>query len=145
MPDIYSQYVLDVKGEDLITAVREVAAASPDFSYLKYNNRNECQYFNYETTENMYGKITTGQPSCILGQALWRLGYTHTILPEGRYDSYNYLGSMINTREFDAFAKFFHMDLEPEEIQWLLDVQTGQDTGETWGQAVEGADKHAAN
>lgn len=144
MSDLYKQYVIDVKGSDLINAVREIASYSPTYKYKSVNN--QCLYFKRSDVETTEGRMSFGQPSCIIGWALWSLGYSDEILPGGEVPyGVGKWSSLINTREFDDFAKFYHMSLTKEEKNWLVAVQTAQDYGQTWGEAIKRADEEMAN
>lgn len=100
------------KGAAIIAAIREVAAESPDFVY-----KGMCQY------------VVNGQPGCLVGHALWRLG----LIDEG-IERYN-----TNDLKIKAFDLAWAFDRA--ELAWLGHVQNRQDRGAPWGVAVKDADE----
>ncbi len=106
--------------KDIVARVRAIAAAQPDRRYKKPVVGGNCMY------------VHGDKPGCIMGQALHAEGVPLDVLAEceGR--------SVINviwhledwiTRE----------DLNPW-VTWLGYVQASQDSGKTWGEAVQHAD-----
>jgi hypothetical protein len=108
----------------LVAAVREVAAEKPDFVYdAPYGG---CVY------------VADKQPSCIVGQAAWRLGLIDATFEKD--DGINMSGVTTFLRELGA-------DLGDDETlygrEFLDTVQVKQDEGVPWGDAVEIADERA--
>lgn len=107
----------------VINKVRDLAEAQPNFVYFKpeveEDMGNGCLYVHGRGTENERG-------GCIVGQALMALG----VEIEKKHEANN-ASSVIRHMGID------HTD---KEIQWLDNVQSSQDTGETWEFAVFSAD-----
>lgn len=115
-------------GQKLIAEVRKVAAERPDHVYGPAN----CQY------------MVNGQPSCIMGQALYRLGYLPSEVP-------------IEDITINLMLSKLGIEVAPDELTWLCHVQNAQDGRVSlashgpgivsmrdrrlsWGQAVQYAD-----
>lgn len=110
--------------EKLVAAVREVAAEKPDHVYQTPAN-GTCAY------------VLDGQPSCIVGQAAWRLG-----LIDGSFEKH----IEENTAGVTTFLRYLGaaMDEDNEYEREFLDaVQEKQDQEVAWGEAVELADARA--
>lgn len=114
-------------GQKLIAEVRKVAAEQPDHVYWPAN----CQY------------MAKGQPSCIMGQALYRLGYLPSEVP-------------IEDVAINVVLSRLGLTVDGPERTWLIRVQNAQDgriqlasldpdssfrdRRLSWGQAVQYAD-----
>lgn len=115
-------------GQKLIAEVRKIAAERPDYVYGLAN----CQY------------MVNGHPSCIMGQALYRLGYLPSVVP-------------IEDVTINLVLSKLGIEVAPDELTWLCRVQNAQDGRVSlashgpdvvnmldrrlsWGQAVQYAD-----
>lgn len=98
---------------DLIRAVREVAAESPD-----YVNRGACEY-----------RDANNDPVCLIGHALARFGWHDQM--EGNAENiaavliYDWKDKVKSTRT---------------QQDWLHSVQKKQDDGAAWSEAVRATD-----
>lgn len=105
---------MDIK--TLIKRVRELAAKNPDATYRFKGSMIYCYY----------GKGEAGNGvGCIFGQAwpelkIYDVGNPYTI------------GRILIVED---------MDCHQREIDWCNEVQSCQDCGETWKEAIEAADK----
>lgn len=103
-------------GEKLIAEVRKVAERNPDHVYAKPSTG--CVY------------VSGGQPSCIVGHALWNLGSIDAnmeLVPD-------------NTSGMHGILDHLQIELDSRELDWLIDAQNYQDTRGTWSQAIWRAD-----
>ncbi len=111
-------------GQKIIAAVRDVAAKNPSFIYLNAAlmgaDGNFCVY------------VKDGDPSCLIGQALWKLGLIDAALEA---DDFNAVGADDLLRSLPIGDS-----LDPNEIEWLTRVQEMQDAEKPWSEAVEWAD-----
>lgn len=115
-----SENLPDLK--DVITKVRELAAANPDYVY-KMPDTGYCQYtFN-------------GQGSCIVGQAYLELG-----VPVERVESWDF-GSEGRPLGADQLVEREYDDYSLTDKEWLDNVQGFQDADKPWGEAVRKADE----
>jgi hypothetical protein len=115
---------------DLVDAVREAAAENPDFVYARRdfpNCEGVCTY-----------TMSDGTPDCIIGVGLAKCGD-----PVPAWDEQKFY-RISKDREIAGFAKrvwddYFNPTSESEYIafNWLACVQTRQDAGEAWGEAIE--------
>lgn len=103
---------------DLARTLREVAAERPEFVYRNVDDpsSNRCLYFHSD-----------GEPGCIFGVALHRLGVAREEFGESMNISY-YLAQWFGGTEFDEAYYPFN------------NVQRSQDNGYTWGEAVRALD-----
>ena len=101
-------------GQKLIAEVRKVAGERPDFIAP-----GDCVY------------VSDGQPSCLIGHALWNLG----LVDENT--EYRHL----NDEGITAASAFLNLDIEGLEIDWLSEVQIYQDARFAWSDAVQRADE----
>jgi hypothetical protein len=102
-------------GEKLINEVRMVAAGNPDFIYDEPEDSAGCGL------GCLY--VHKGSPSCLIGRALWNLGYIDSSIE----------GTERNAVSIDSFPG---LGLDLDEANWLQKVQTRQDNGEPWGHCV---------
>lgn len=113
--------------KEIINQVRALAAERPDFIYPNANKG--CFYWQ-------------DGPSCLIGQALYRLGASEATLVE--YD--------VRVREPDCDGSIedviacYADDFTSthEDASWLNGVQSEQDVGQRWGDAVRHADAERA-
>lgn len=108
-------------GQKLIAAVRKHAADNPTY-VDDWAEKAGCQY------------VRDGEPSCIIGQALWDLGFI-----DSSFETHPPVGdrySRANADTVDNVIELFDIDLDPEELHWLVLVQGQQDSGRSWADAV---------
>ena len=116
--------IKSVLGQQLIESVRKHAARSPRTVYLgpldEFGNT-ECVY------------VSHGQPSCIVGHAMWDAG-----LIDAGFEDDGKNGSGIDTlaENWPPLAS-----VSDDEAEWLLTVQGEQDNGMPWQVAVDEADE----
>ena len=110
-------------GQKLIGIVRARAAENPEFVYERQRtpagNFGSCRY------------VLDGQPSCLIGHALWGAGLIDAFFEEHYCNTY-------------PFRTLVHelglQQLDDNERKWLISVQHHQDDGRSWGTAVEWTD-----
>lgn len=115
----------------VIEEVRRLAAEQPDFVYSKQEGADaneDCSYFGCKVGD------ASGQ-ACIVGQALANLNVDMSGLK--RKEDKGYGMAIGQALEWRVVA----IPYTEEERVWLGNVQYHQDRGESWGQAVELADK----
>lgn len=109
---------------ELVKAVREAAAKNPE-------NFAGCTY-----TQIVDGKLA---PRCIVGQALYDLASE-----EEKPEVLEYLAPLKNenVKHLVSFSRheFLEGNQFSDETRWLLTVQTAQDDGENWENAVSEGD-----
>ncbi len=110
---------VEVDLEALAAEVRKVAAENPDYVYPE----NNCVYFDRE-----------GQPSCIVGHGLYRLGVTADDL-EVEDDS-----DLVRVENAENVWGLFR-GLSSQSLDWMAEVQWNQDVHIPWGEAVRRADE----
>lgn len=127
----------------MIQTVREIAAEQPDHVYEKPFDSAGCFYTN-PGREDGYG--------CIFGQAMRRLGYP---IPAGtRDENRNYSNEYISCPitggiASDSWGRVFGFEGEYSSWEsdsrwiWMSRVQSAQDRGQTWADAVALADRLA--
>lgn len=110
---------INVKPEKVAEEVRRLAESDPDFDYRAQRDDSDDGMPSYlgRAIDDLEGR------PCIIGQALQNLG-----VPE----------SALQRVEGLSAGDFF--DCKLPEVKWMEWVQEGQDTGQTWGVAVEVAD-----
>ncbi|QIS06803.1 hypothetical protein F5X71_34840 [Nocardia brasiliensis] len=108
---------------DVISKVRQIAAAHPDHIYDKIG---DC--VNVETDEN---GVLVG--SCIIGKAIVALGISAAELDQRG----------LNRHDAEHLLRSLGISLGDLEEAWLLEVQRHQDEGHRWGYAVTAADGKA--
>ena len=113
--------ILAGKDAEVIQAVRDLANANPEFIYEAKNPsyRGQCFY------------VEDGKPSCIVGQALAKLGLT--------IDQLSLFDNEV-TGDISAEAVGKVLGLNDITRTWLRDVQASQDAGLRWAAAVARAD-----
>jgi hypothetical protein len=93
----------------------------------EYPNRTaECSYLEYTEDENC-DRIPTGKPVCIMGTALFNLGVSVDALESCENDNM----IAVNTK--------LDLGLPSPVVRWANDVQTNQDDGSNWCDAVADA------
>jgi hypothetical protein len=104
----------------LVAAVRKLAADRPDFTYSR-PSANSCLY---RPTKQAGG----GMSGCIIGEGLRACGISTTGLDtESDADIGSHLARVNKSHTHEA--------------RWLAEVQSNQDFGRSWGEAVVAADK----
>lgn len=104
-------------GQKIINEVRLVAAANPDFVYEPPDDEG-CVY------------VRDGEPSCLIGHALWRLGYIDAELERHREGpNHNWDGA-------PDLLDHLGLHLDDSESEWVAVVQSRQDDGQPWGHTV---------
>lgn len=117
-------------GQRLIEIVRAKAAENPDFIYEPPGGSgHSCVY------------VYRGEPSCLLGHALWEAGLIDEKF-EHRLEELNGLTypQPLNEEGFGDIASALNLDLDAHERAWLENVQTHQDNERMWGTAPAVAD-----
>ena len=112
---------MTVVGQQLINSVRAHAAQNPDFVYKSPDwTGSTCVY------------VYNGCASCLIGQALFDLGLINPSMETSQFNDFPIREIILDVLglRFDA-----------EELQWLSDVQTNQDLGNSWGDSVKLADQ----
>lgn len=104
----------DVTINQLIAKVREIAAKRPDFVYEVPDGGDVCQYVHED-----------GEPGCIFGHAFTALGVEPDQL--AKLDGVGVITGVLDKLEIE------HTE---EERAWCAMVQSLQDTGDPWGEAV---------
>ena len=116
-----------IKSEDLIQQVRQLAQDAPTNLYEGNKDKMGCSY--------VKGPCSNGSVGCIIGQALILCdeSLTEYLSHEDR-----------STKQFELLHDIMFEDgmieLSLEDIEWIGDVQSRQDDGETWGDAVSKTD-----
>jgi hypothetical protein len=122
---------IEIRIEDLVANVRELAASRPDNIYQPASAapptapQRKCSY--------LTGNCHDGTVGCLLGQALLAIGFTAHQLR--RIDTLSIEEALASLSEVDSG----HVD--GGHVAWLMAVQCGQDEGHTWRRAVELADQ----
>ena len=114
-----------ITGEQLIETVRAVAHEHPNFVYNSHEVPGKACFYRNEIT---------GEPDCIIGRALDALG----VLPEemGLNNTVSVL-ILLGTLSDSGLVE----EISQSQMNWLCRVQSYQDSGDTWGDAVRKADK----
>ncbi|QXN74629.1 hypothetical protein SEA_JETAIME_68 [Mycobacterium phage JeTaime] len=124
-------------GQKIITKIREIAAEKPDFVYQAPVNdcADYCVY------------VHGGQPSCIVGQALWKLGIIgpslevdRTRIDDTEPGSGRGLESSPNRAGSRGLFRYLGLEVSPEEDDWIRAVQQNQDCEHSWADSVKWAD-----
>lgn len=113
-------------GEKIIAAVRGVAARNPSFVYPNPGVHGAVDTMAY----CVY--VREGGPSCLVGCALWDLDLIDTSLEEHPYNTVGVDDLLV--------AWLDGVELDLDEIEWLRNVQSGQDAEKPWAEAVKWAD-----
>lgn len=113
-------------GQQLIEIVRQKAAENPGHVYQRPRQENgrfaPCQY------------VQEGGPGCIVGHALWDAGLINPLFE----------GNDHNFSPVYAIVDVLGLTIDPDEVDWLIKVQSRQDQQYPWGAAVERADSMCA-
>lgn len=104
-------------GSQIIDAVRIIAARNPLFVY--HDNGGFCEY------------VRDGQPSCLIGRALWELGLIDATMED---IPQNCSGAK------ELLTDQLALQLDLDELHWLDLVQGCQDAKDPWSEAVSKAD-----
>jgi hypothetical protein len=114
--------------DEIIERVRKLAEQSPDFVYTRPVNimgeEGSCSYIHEET-----GKLV---PGCVMGHVFVGLGMS----PE---ELHKYEGYLIKNLVDELVGRCERAD-ELEKRLWLGKVQSEQDSGHSWSEAVGRAD-----
>ena len=117
-----------IKATAIEQEVRSIAEKNPDFVYRSplAEDNERCVY------------IHNGKPSCIVGQALVRLGVDKEFLHKLDTDYEGGVGILEALQSYDEFE--FDDKEAADLVAWS---QHFQDTGIPWGEAVERAARMA--
>jgi hypothetical protein len=117
-------------GQLLIKGVRECAQETPDYTYefVKVDVYTPSGTFAYTDHHCQY--MYEGQPSCIVGKAAFALGLIDA--------SFEFSNS--NRDTIPGFVKAIGAEIDESEATWLAHVQSDQDAGISWSEAVSEAD-----
>lgn len=111
--------------DDVVSTVKELAKKYPNARYClpKGSGSGGC--------ENVRGIVENGPPEegCIIGQSLRILGVPEDLI-DGEYGVEESLD--LCSIHYESFGEML-------PITFLIEVQENQDTGDTWGDAVEKA------
>lgn len=115
----------------LIEAIRQVAAGEPDFVYDTADRTASCDY-----APNALNRC-----GCIVGEALALLGVPRERL--ARLDMMAAGNGQINSWGTRPLAGVLADLVEPDALYsyWVILVQTAQDGGRSWAEAVAYADE----
>jgi hypothetical protein len=105
----------------LLDEVRNIANERPDVTY----QNEDCMY---DT-----GKCSDGTVGCLIGQALTRLDIDPAFLDRGS-DTPD-IASIID-------REIYFEDCDDTNISWLANVQSYQDEGLSWREAIRLSDEH---
>jgi len=109
-------------GQKLIASVRRLASERPGYVYPRVNpiknTAGSCVY------------VADGQPSCIVGHALWEL---KLIGPE-------FEDHFQNSGGVEEIISALDLSIDAKEITWLSEAQEQQDCGVQWGHVPENVD-----
>lgn len=133
--DPTTPYVEKPDLRDVVKTVREIARENPD---RIYRARTMCSYV---TSDDNPGE------GCLVGQALMWLGVPREFLACLEDSDPDHTG-IHHLLMSDCFTDYLRYDLDdPTDntyTSWLKDVQSFQDIGYKWNQAVELADRKKA-
>ena len=112
-----------IKTSELWSEVQKVGEGRPEFVYEQDSSPGgrSCSY------------ARDGQPSCIVGHALVRLG-----LSVGDLELFDELGDSGISEVVEASGHIFDED-DPEATRKATVAQNQQDHGKPWGEATQGA------
>lgn len=118
--------------EDALRALREaVAEKGAEYVYELENDLDSCKY------------VKDGEASCLVGNALHRLGVPIEVLTEL---DYAYLGNTSATIDQTAALDVLmahSVTLSSEAVTALQNAQRSQDRTDTWGKALRAAEYSA--
>jgi hypothetical protein len=115
---------MSVLGQQLIEIVRRKAAEQPDFVYgppIAAGGAPSCFY------------VQNGQPSCLIGQALFESGVIDASIENVSH----------NVANVSGLAEILDLPIDADELRWLSIVQHQQDARTPWDTAVAIADTRA--
>jgi len=119
---------------DLIDKMRALATEEPD----RYA---ECMYVSDDQAVFDEQGLEIGTPCCIVGHALIASGVPASYFLGIGFDTETDDGTGRNNRSFNAMSG---VDNDDHRVGWINSVQSHQDGGESWGEAVFLADKGQA-
>jgi hypothetical protein len=96
---------------DLLEIIEEKGS---DYRYEKPGGSTHCQYFRGL------------QPGCIVGHLLAKHGVT-----------YETLGSTNNSKAVSELVDCYVLNIDDKTRAFLVDVQSSQDNGNSWGRAMD--------
>jgi hypothetical protein len=111
-----------IKASQIKEAVIEIANEKPDYIYPEDLRNSGCRY------------AVDGKPSCIVGHALAKVGIDIGVIETLDIDGgipAHYLSSKL--------PEFIEDNDEEGSMAFLQEVQSSQDNGSPWGEAVKGA------
>lgn len=111
-----------IKVSDLWAEVKKVAAEQPDYVYERIEGK--CRY------------EFAGEPSCLVGHALFRLGVPAELVAE--FNDYGPIEQVISAHS-EVFGEY--SDMEFNYLSLLIAAQDGQDDQYPWGAAVSYAEE----
>lgn len=111
---------------DLIAAVRQVAIEQPTYVY---DPDPDCVY-----------REETGEPSCLIGHALKRIGQLDLISVETRMSPGASIATTRNLMNVSQLLYDLGLQFTEAQKRWLTRVQSQQDERTAWGDAVNNAD-----
>jgi hypothetical protein len=126
--------------DDLVAKIREIAASSPDYIYVRPSGKTYGSCYNVHRDEK--GNIIPDQ-GCIIGRGLTALGWVPrpgTVPVEGQQDPIMEDKTGVTTLYWTTIGGFEAAPEVMRKVSWLAAVQSRQDNDATWGQAVYYAD-----
>lgn len=109
-------------GQQIIAEIRKVAAERPDAIV----DLGGCVYIDRR-----------GNPSCLVGHALFNLGLLDELLPDP-FEEYG--PGAWNETAFDHMYHSIAPGMEQIEVEWITVAQKVQDSDKTWSESVRTAD-----
>lgn len=114
--------------EDLVAAVREIAAESPNFVYTTPTVPDGSLY-----ADCVY--VHEGRGSCLLGQAALKVGLIDASIENTELNTATFSRLCIDLASLSGIVAD-----KDDLVDWLNNVQDYQDSAESWGFAVAEAD-----
>jgi hypothetical protein len=120
--------------EQIEAEVRRLAAERPDFVYVRPETEPRCMYWHEAANE----------PGCIFGHALYTLG-----VPVDRLVAFDHMPQQATSPGYpdDWYSegitnvvKALGVNVTDEQEGWAKVLQERQDSGDTWGAAIEFTD-----
>lgn len=109
---------MDKTPEDLITAIRELAAWDPDYVDPIAYKGGTCRY--RASSRDDY-------PGCLVGQAALRIGFSDN--------------EIVNNTSVGKFMmNLFDREVSADQVDWIRSVQLNQDAAIPWAESVRLAD-----
>lgn len=118
--------------DDLVAAIRQLTAKYPNFKYTPADNDDPdgsgCSY--HSGGDALYPSLF----GCIVGQAFRKIGIS--IDPDESFDSADHIIDKYLPASGDASE-------ETQRVNWVTTVQSVQDGGKCWRDAVYTADRRS--